>query len=389
MAFPPPAPKRMDSCFAAARWEYNHAGSPPEMKLRFTIAGLCVFALIALPLRAQHGGGGHGGGGGHAGGGRHGGGGESWHAGSACSGGGHYSGGDGEYHGNPSGSYGGTRMYPPPVRGRATVSSPEPGRPGAGYSTNHEPSSQSGWQALYSDGPDIHFSASMLPPNARGYSAAPRESVSGVTPGATRNETRRLQSEWIARPEMDGISHHRHHFYGGVGRGYGGYFCGPFRGFGFCGGPFFYGFYDEGFGCGGGNYWGVSDGELSPPVLNFAPCFAASYAPDENQTSPYDSYDQSGNVSPPDAAPAGENSVEETAAAPVVAERRPETLLQLKDGSMYGLTQYWVAGGLLNYITDYGARNAIPFDRIDFAKTVQLNSQRGVPFVLQTNAPSN
>ena len=160
-----------------------------------------------------------------------------------------------------SGSYGERAMYPPPVRGQASVGTAESGSAGVpSYSTNHDPSSQSGWQALYSDGPDIHFSASMLPPNARGYSAAPRESVSGVTPGATRNETRRLQSQWIARPEMDGISHHRHHLYGGVGRGYGEYFCGPFRGFGFCGGPFFYGFYDEGFGCGGGNYWGVSDG---------------------------------------------------------------------------------------------------------------------------------
>ena len=51
------------------------------------------------------------------------------------------------------------------------------------------------------------------------------------------------------------------------------------------------------------------------------------------------------NVSPPDAAPAGDKQRrEETAAAPVVAEQRPETLLQLKDGSMYGLMQYWVAG---------------------------------------------
>ena len=277
-------------------------------------------------------------------------------------------------------------MYPPSVRGRAAASSPDSERPGAAFSTSHVFAPESGWQALYSDGPDIHFSASMLPPNAHGYSAAPRESVSGVPPAATHNETRRSQSEWIARTERDAASRHR--FYGGVGRGYGGYSCGPFLGFGFCSGPFLYGFYGAGFDCIGGDYWGVADWGAPPPVLNLAECFASSYAPDENQNPSYESYDQSEDFSASDAAPAAEDSAEEPVPSPVLAEQHPETLLQLKDGSMYGLKQYWVADGLLNYITDYGARNAISFDRIDIAKTVQLNSQRGVPFVLQTNVPS-
>lgn len=58
------------------------------------------------------------------------------------------------------------------------------------------------------------------------------------------------------------------------------------------------------------------------------------------------------------------------------------TLLQLRDGSMYGLTDYWVKDGELHYTTTYGAHNSLPFERIDFAKTVQLNTDRGVPFVL-------
>ncbi|HWO31957.1 MAG TPA: hypothetical protein VNO32_24440 [Candidatus Acidoferrum sp.] len=60
----------------------------------------------------------------------------------------------------------------------------------------------------------------------------------------------------------------------------------------------------------------------------------------------------------------------------------PITLLQLRDGSMYGLTDYWVADGELHYRTTYGGENSLPFERIDFEKTVQLNADRGVPFVL-------
>ena len=61
----------------------------------------------------------------------------------------------------------------------------------------------------------------------------------------------------------------------------------------------------------------------------------------------------------------------------------PLTLLQLKDGSMYALTVYWVEGGRLHYITSYGGENAVPLDGIDFDKTVQLNWERGVEFVLR------
>src|SRR5271169_2399847 len=61
---------------------------------------------------------------------------------------------------------------------------------------------------------------------------------------------------------------------------------------------------------------------------------------------------------------------------------RPITLLQLRDGSMYGLTDYWVKDGELHYSTTYGGQNSLPFERIDFEKTVQLNADRDVPFVL-------
>lgn len=60
----------------------------------------------------------------------------------------------------------------------------------------------------------------------------------------------------------------------------------------------------------------------------------------------------------------------------------PFVLLQLKDGSMYGLTRYWVEDGRLYYMTTYGGENSVPLDRVDFSKTAQLNADRNIPFVL-------
>ena len=62
----------------------------------------------------------------------------------------------------------------------------------------------------------------------------------------------------------------------------------------------------------------------------------------------------------------------------------PIALLQLRDGSMYGLTDYWVQNGVLHYQTTYGGQNSIALDRIDIPKTEQLNAQRG--FVLDLEA---
>jgi hypothetical protein len=61
----------------------------------------------------------------------------------------------------------------------------------------------------------------------------------------------------------------------------------------------------------------------------------------------------------------------------------PVTLLQLRDGSMYGLTAYWVEGDQLHYFTTYGGEGSVPIQRIDFEKTAKLNADRGVEFVLR------
>ncbi len=55
----------------------------------------------------------------------------------------------------------------------------------------------------------------------------------------------------------------------------------------------------------------------------------------------------------------------------------------LKDGIRFGVIDYWVTGDQLGYVTTYGRQNTIDLDRLDLEKTVNLNSSRGVPFVLQ------
>ena len=71
------------------------------------------------------------------------------------------------------------------------------------------------------------------------------------------------------------------------------------------------------------------------------------------------------------------------------AERnRPITLLQLKNGWMYGLTDYWVEDNNLHYITNYGGKNSVPLEQIDLGTTIRLNSERGIEFSLHTKGQS-
>jgi hypothetical protein len=48
-----------------------------------------------------------------------------------------------------------------------------------------------------------------------------------------------------------------------------------------------------------------------------------------------------------------------------------------------------VEGGELHYVTNYGGADAVPLDRIDLAKTVQLNASRGQAFILETKPAPN
>jgi hypothetical protein len=140
----------------------------------------------------------------------------------------------------------------------------------------------------------------------------------------------------------------------------------PGFGFGRCadfGFPPFPFLFDNGFNCvGGGFFFGPFLAAGAPALLPYGSA-AAPYG------SSVGGDDQGQNFAAPD---------------DTSKSQQPVTLLQLRDGTMYGLTDYWVEDGRLHYTTTYGGQDSIALDRIDLEKTVQLNSERGVAFVLRT-----
>lgn len=74
---------------------------------------------------------------------------------------------------------------------------------------------------------------------------------------------------------------------------------------------------------------------------------------------------------------------EESAGSASSRAAAPDTLLYLADGTNYAVTNYWLAGGLLHYVTSYGAEDAVPVGQIDLQRTVDANTARGVQFTLR------
>jgi len=66
-----------------------------------------------------------------------------------------------------------------------------------------------------------------------------------------------------------------------------------------------------------------------------------------------------------------------------IAAEKSLVVLYLNDGSVYALTNYWVAGGKLHYETSYGADNSLDLGELDLQRTVNANAARGVEFTLR------
>jgi hypothetical protein len=163
--------------------------------------------------------------------------------------------------------------------------------------------------------------------------------------------------------------------FGGLGLGWGLGFCSPFDDY----------FWDSGFGCasqdffldpslgygfsdGGGGDVGDGEGPQAPPDLSaWESQELGGFRPDvilDNEPAP-----------PADKVPHHRLSA-----------REPDTILQLKNGSMYGLRDYWLSDGRLYYLTNYGGQNSVALSEIDFEKTNQLNADRGARFAIQPNS---
>ncbi len=60
------------------------------------------------------------------------------------------------------------------------------------------------------------------------------------------------------------------------------------------------------------------------------------------------------------------------------------TLLAMKSEIIYAVTQYWVDGDYLSYVRPSGASGDLSLGELDWARTAQLNSERGVSVTLHT-----
>ena len=60
------------------------------------------------------------------------------------------------------------------------------------------------------------------------------------------------------------------------------------------------------------------------------------------------------------------------------------TLLALKNEMIFAVTQYWVDGDHLSYLRPSGASGDLSLDELDWPRTAQLNSERGVIVALRT-----
>jgi hypothetical protein len=146
-------------------------------------------------------------------------------------------------------------------------------------------------------------------------------------------------------------------------------------------------------GYGFGNDWGCAQGDYF-----FDPFFGSGYSPDFTAAQPSneDMQAAAGGADAPESAELHPDViVEEEPAAPVDtaphhqrSPHEPDAILQLRDGTMYGLRDYWLADDRLYYLTNYGGRNSVPLSQIDFEKTQRLNADRGEKLAISQPAPN-
>ena len=365
------------------------------------VAAAVVFAfglvLAPVPLLAQHGGGGGGGGshGGGGGGGSHGSfGGGGGSAPSSGGGGSHANGGSGAGRSN-SGSSGGHWWNPfhsgstnsaAPAKGANSVAagniksessaSAASERFAAGNNTWEEPPSASARAAArvnYYAPANVNASRPFVP--LATTTRAPITSAHGAAVVAAAQhpfQPRRPGGPFF--PFFPNFGYNP--FFGGFGFGFGGFGpCDPFWGcygygfgYGFGGGLGYFG--------GVGSYGGYSSG-YGPGWTDASSEGSANVTSPDNVNSYLYAVPGTGSAQAPDSS----DAMQATPAD--LAPQQPYVLLYLKDGSSFAVSDYWMTGGKLHYLTSYGGENAVDEGQIDLQRTVNENAARGVDFSLR------
>lgn len=73
---------------------------------------------------------------------------------------------------------------------------------------------------------------------------------------------------------------------------------------------------------------------------------------------------------------------------PSAAAPAPTMLLYLTDGRTIAATDWWVAHGRLQYVTDSGAKDSVDLSHLDLEQTIKQNETRGLIFHLRFTPPS-
>jgi hypothetical protein len=164
------------------------------------------------------------------------------------------------------------------------------------------------------------------------------------------------------------------------GRPYYPYYFYPYYGFGWGGGLWwggfgpcdpFWGCYGYGYGYGYGGGYGYYGGS-----------FGGNYSADL-------SYDSSASQEPNPSLYAAPSSDAGQSSGEASSQQQPYVILYLKDGSSYAVSDYWLFGGKLHYITSYGGENVIDQSQLDLQRTVNENATRGVDFTLRPEPAGN
>jgi hypothetical protein len=331
-------------------------------------------ALSPAPVFAQHGGGGGGGGGGS-----HGGGG---------GGGGHVGGGSGGGGSHASAPSGGGGSHPSAASAGGSNNSG-----GHWWNPFHSGSSANGNGAsganvkAGSNANGDHYAAGnntwQDPPAAAGHAAGhvnyyvpptgarPTGPQKNPTNGATASTRAAVAAPpHVFPPRRPGYPYYPYYpFYPYYGFGWGG---------GLWGGGFypcdpFWGCYGYGYGYGGGyGYYGGSFGGDYSADLSYSSTNDMAGSQEPNPTL---------YAAPP--SDAGQSSREGT------SQQQPYVILYLKDGSSYAVSDYWLSGGKLHYVTSYGGENVIDQSQLDLQRTVNENATRGVDFTLRPEPTGN
>ena len=63
-------------------------------------------------------------------------------------------------------------------------------------------------------------------------------------------------------------------------------------------------------------------------------------------------------------------------------------LIALNSGTIYTSQEHWLERNILHYITAKSDHSMMPLDDVDMNLTVQLNRERGLPFVIKVRKQS-